>query len=66
MCTIINPLVTDPLYIVYMAKISILKKKGSSKKNSYERRAYESVDDRSHSWFISQNSMENKTRALMG
>ena len=28
----INPLVTDPLYLVCMAKISVLKKKGSSKK----------------------------------
>ena len=46
---IINPLVTDPLYLVCMTKIFILKKKGSTKKNSYECRAYESVDDRSHS-----------------
>ena len=28
--------------------------KGSSKKNPYDRRAYESVDDRSHSLVISQ------------
>ena len=39
---------TDPLYIVCMAKISI-KKKGIIEKISYERRAYESVDDMSHS-----------------
>ena len=44
-----NPLVTDPLYLVCMAKISILKKEGIIEKISYERRAYESVDNRSHS-----------------
>ena len=32
-----------------MAKISILKKEGIIEKISYERRAYESVDDGSHS-----------------
>ena len=42
-----NPL-SDPLYLVCMAKISILKKEGIIEKNSYERRAYESVDYRSH------------------
>ena len=35
-------------------------------KKSYERRAYESVDDRRHSQVISQKATENKTRALMG
>ena len=34
------------------AKIRIKKKKGSSKKISYERRAYESVDDVSLSWLL--------------
>ena len=47
--TCINPLVTDPLYLVCMAKISILKNEGIIEKISYERRADESVDDRSHS-----------------
>ena len=42
-------LVTDSLYLVCMAKISILKKEVIIEKISYERRAYESVDDRSHS-----------------
>ena len=42
----INPLVTDPLYLVYMTKTSISKKDGIIEKISYERRAYESVDDR--------------------
>ena len=32
-------------------------------KNSYERRAYESVDDRSPSWVTSQKSTENKIQA---
>ena len=43
-----------------------LKKEEIIEKNSYERRAYESVDDRSHSWVISQKSKKNKTQALMG
>ena len=54
-----NPLVTRPLYLVYMAKVSILKKKG------YDRRTYESVENKSHSYVISQKSTENKTQVLM-
>ena len=61
-----NPLVTHPLYLVCMAKILILKENGIIEKIYYERRAYESVDDRSHSQVVSQKSTENKTRALMG
>ena len=38
---------TDPLYLVDMAQISNLRKEGTIEKISYERRAYESVDDRS-------------------
>ena len=49
-----------------MTKNSILKKEGIIEKISYERRAYESVDDRSHSEVISQKATENKTRAIMG
>ena len=49
----INPLVTDPLYLVCMAKIPILKKEGIIENISYEHLAYESVDDRSHSYVIS-------------
>ena len=45
----INPLVTDPQYLVCMAKISILKEEEIIEKNFYERRAYESVDDRNYS-----------------
>ena len=40
----VNPLVTDPLYLVCMAKNSIIKKEGIVEKISYE-----SVNDRSHS-----------------
>ena len=56
---------TEPLYLVCMAKISISKKEGIIEKISYDRRAYESVDDRSHSYVISQKSTEKITRALM-
>ena len=45
----INPLVTDPLYLVCMTKFSILKNEGIIENISYERRAYESVYDRSQS-----------------
>ena len=51
---------TDPLYLACMAKISILKKEGTIEKFSYERQAYESVDDRSHCQVISQKSTETK------
>ena len=43
-----------------------LKKEGITEKISYERRAYESVDDMSLSYVISQKSTENKTQTLMG
>ena len=43
-----------------------LKKEWIIEKNSYERRTYESVDERSHSYVTSQKSTENETRALMG
>ena len=35
-------------------------------KNSYERRAYESVDDESPSWAKSQKWTENKIQAVKG
>ena len=37
-----------------IAKISFLKKEGIEERNSYERRVYESVDDKSLSYAISQ------------
>ena len=45
----INPLVTDPLYLACKVKISIFKKEWIIEKITYERCAYESVDDGSHS-----------------
>ena len=62
----INPLVTDPLYLACMAKISIFRIKGIIEKFLFEHRTYESVDDESHSSVISQKATGNKTRALMG
>ena len=50
----LNPLVSDPQYLVCMAKISVLKEEGIIEKNFDERRAYESVDDRSHSYLKKQ------------
>ena len=42
---------TNPLYLVCMAKKKLtLKKEGIIEKISYERRAYELIDDRSHSY----------------
>ena len=38
---------TDPLYLECMEKFSIKKKEEIIENISYERRAYESVDDRS-------------------
>ena len=43
----INPLLHTGHYCVRMTKILILKQEGIIKKISYERRAYESVDDSS-------------------
>ena len=61
---IINPLVHEWLYLVGMAKILILKKKRWF--FSYERRAYESVDDRSLSYVIFQKPTENKNSDTNG
>ena len=62
---IFNPLVTDLVYLVCMAKNFDLKKRRYHQKISYERRAYESVDDRSLLGYISkinrkQNSGTNR------
>ena len=61
-CGSINPLVTGPLVT---GNNFDSKKEGTIEKISYERRAYEFVDDRSHSYVISQKATDNKTRALM-
>ena len=44
----INPFVPSVLNIVRLTKISILIEEGIIKKVSYERRAYESVDEKSY------------------
>ena len=50
-----------------MTKISILKKEeGIIENNSYDHRAYESVDGRSISMDISQKSTENKILGTNG
>ena len=54
----INPLVTDPRYLACTVWHKFEKK-------SYEGRAYESVDDRSHSYVISQKSTENNSLLFM-
>ena len=43
----LNPLVPSVLNIVRLTKISILIQEGILKKNSYERHAYKSVDEKS-------------------
>ena len=64
----INPLLHTGHYCVRMTKIlNLKKKKGSSKKISYERRVYDSVDDSSLSYAISQkNDEKKKTHATKG
>ena len=54
----INPLVTDPRYLACTVWHKFEKK-------SYEGRAYESVDDRSHSYVISKKSTENNSLLFM-
>ena len=43
----INPLLPSVPYMTRLAKTLILISEGIIKKNSYERRAYESVDEKS-------------------
>ena len=47
MSKIINRLASKGRNIICIAKISFLKKEGITKKISYERRVYESVNDKS-------------------
>ena len=55
-----NPLLHVGHYGVRMTKISILKKEVTIKNFSYERRVYESVDDSSLSYAISQKLTKNE------
>ena len=59
----INPLVPSAHKSARIAKISILKLEGiiKQKKNSYERRDYESVDEKSLSMSYEIRAMSRKT-----
>ena len=60
-----NPLVHEGRNIYRIAKISFLKE-GIKEKISYDGRVYESVDDESLSYAISQNLTGKNFQALMG
>ena len=51
---------------VRIAKSSILKLEGIMKKNSYERRDYESVDENSLSEAMSRKTTKRRIQALKG
>ena len=53
---------TDPLYLACMAKLLILKEEGIIEKNSYERRAYESVAIGPTLWLYLKNQQKTKLR----
>ena len=48
------------LHVRRIAKILILNKEGIIEKNSYERRAYESVDEKSLSYAMSQKTTKKE------
>ena len=50
--------------VPFYQKISILKQEWTTEKISYERRVYESEDDRRLSWVISQKSTVSKINSL--
>ena len=60
------PLGPNVEYSLCLTKILILKKEGSIKKNSYEHRAYESVDIWSLFWVMPHMSTETITLGLKG
>ena len=51
----INPLVPNGTICSRIVKISFLKKEGIAEKSCYERRAYESIDDKRLSKALSEN-----------
>ena len=64
-----NPLTLSvPLVTIldHHPKFQFYFKKWSSKKKSYERRVYDSVDDKSLSWAIPQKTMKNRNSWLKG
>ena len=63
----INPLLPIAYKSARIDKISILKLEGIIKKISYERRDYESVDEKSLSWAMSRKTTKKKRiQALKG
>ena len=61
-----NPLVPSAHKSVRISKISILKLEGIIKKISYERRDYESVDEKSLSEAMSRKTTKRRIQALKG
>ena len=53
-------------YMRHSGKIFILNKEGIIEKNSYERRAYESVDGKSLSWVMSRKTTKKRIHAFKG
>ena len=56
-------------FVSYMrrsAKILILNKEGTIEKISYERRAYESVDEKSLSWVMCRKTTKKRIHAFKG
>ena len=66
LCICINPLVPSAHKSVRIYKISILKLEGIIKKISYERRDYESVDEKSLSKAMSRKTTKKRIQALKG
>ena len=62
----INPLLPIAHKSAQIDKISILKLEGIIKKISYERRDYESVDEKSLSKAMSRKTMKKRIQALKG
>ena len=58
----INPLVPSAHKSVRISKISILKLEGIIKKISYERRDYESVDEKGLSYALSRRTTKRRIR----
>ena len=61
-----NPLLPIAHKSARIDKISILKLEGIIKKISYERRDYESVDEKSLSKAMSRKTMKKRIQALKG
>ena len=58
--TSFNPLTLRRTQVSLIPKFQFYFKKGSSKKNSYERRAYESLDEKSILGYVPKNDEKNE------